>query len=341
MGRASASEGRTRGRLLAVALGLGVTLAGLTHGYASSSGEDAAYRWLERMREAAATLNYEGVFVYRRDDHIETIRVIHRVTDSGEQQRLTSLNGAPREVLRDGKAVTCIRSDSRSVLVDETGGHGVMAAALRQADDRLWANYRLTLGGNERVAGRLTRELRIEPTDHFRYGFRLWLDEQSGLLLKSSLVNTEGDSVEEYMFTSIDLLASIPDSELQPEVAAQEFDRRTTAPSDDARAGSASTPDLPWSVGWLPAGFAKKGYAREALPGSAEPVDHLVYTDGLAAFSVYVERANPHHAPFEGISRMGAMAAFGRRLGDLHVTVLGEVPVITVERVGQSIDRQR
>ena len=327
-----AGSARTRTRLLT----LGWAAAVLAFSGAGASAGDDPYRWLERMREAARALTYEGVFVYRHGGDIETIRVIHRVTEGGEQERLTSLNGARREVLRDRHRVTCIFSDNRSVLVDESRGRGLFASALRQSDDRLRGHYRLSLGGQERVAGRLTRELRIDPADEFRYGYRLWLDEQTGLLLKSQLVDERGGTLEEFLFTNINLPETIPDTMLEPEVSGEGFDWHTTPD------GQASSPADPSGilVEWVPPGFVKSADSREPLSGGHQPVQHLVFTDGLAAFSVYLEPVAPGKTPFEGLSQMGAMSAFGARLGDHHVTVIGEVPRTTVDRVGRSVQRK-
>lgn len=316
---------------------LGLTLLlGFQAAFAAPEGDQDPYRWLERMREAARSLNYDGVFVYRHDGGMETIRVIHRVSDGREQERLTSLDGAQREVLRDPERVTCILSDNRSVLIDESRGRGLFVSALRQADDRMRGHYRLGLGGQARIAGRDARELRVTPTDEFRYGYRLWLDVATGLLLKSQLLGESGTVLEELLFTRVELPETIPDSALQSEVASEGFDRHTT-PVSEAQPGPAS-PE--WSIGWIPPGFSKHGHSREPLSGVHAPADHLVFSDGLAAFSVYLERLPPGGQPFEGLSQMGAMTAYGGRVGEFQVTVIGEVPRITVDRVGRSVQRR-
>lgn len=328
---------RTQARRHRRARWLGLTL--LLAVQAVSAGlerEEDPYQWLDRMREAARSLNYDGVFVYRHDGGMETIRVIHRVSGGREQERLTSLDGAKREVLRDHERVTCILSDDRSVLVDESRGRGLFGSALRQADERIRDHYRLELGGRARIAGRDARELRVAPADEFRYGYRLWLDVDTGLMLKSQLLDEKGAVLEELLFTRVELPETIPDSVLQPEVASEGFaHHRTTAP--DAP-GEALLPD--WSVGWVPPGFSKTAQSREPLAGVHAPADHLVFTDGLAAFSIYLERLRPEGAPFEGLSQMGALSAYGGRVGEFQVTVIGEVPRVTVDRVGRSVQRQ-
>lgn len=330
------SDSTPRGRHLRLRwLGLTLLLA-FQAASAGLEGEQDPYHWLERMREAARTLNYDGVFVYRHDGGMETIRVIHRVSGGREEERLTSLDGARREVLRDPERVTCILSDNRSVLVDESRGRGLFGSALRQLDDRMRGHYRLDLGGQARIAGRDARELRVTPADEFRYGYRLWLDVATGLLLKSQLLDEKGVVLEELLFTRVELPETIPDSVLQPEVASEGFDRHTTPVSETPP--SVVPPEL--SVGWVPPGFSNTGHSREPLSGLHTPADHLVFTDGLAAFSVYLERLAPGGAPFEGLSQMGALSAYGGRVGEFQVTVIGEVPRVTVDRVGRSVQRR-
>jgi sigma-E factor negative regulatory protein RseB len=310
-------------------------------GTAATAQDRNAEALLERMRSAAASINYVGVFVYRRNGQMETIRIVHRVSEDGEQVRLTSLNGAPREILRDHRGVTCVRSDHRSVLVNESRGHGVFpGAALRTAGPGVGPHYRVSLGGEERVAGRPTREVRVEPTDAFRYGLRLWLDNETGLVLKSTLLDGQGQELEQFMFTSIEVPATIPAEDLAPEVSSEGFAWQTTpAPKAEAR-GEPAAAEPAWMVGWVPPGFAQSAHSRESMPGVRHPVEHLVFTDGLAAFSIYLERVDTERPPLEGASRVGAMTAYATHTADHQVTVLGEVPVATVERVARSVARR-
>ena len=319
-------------------LWMGITLAVAAQAAtAGPAGDQDPSRWLERMPVATRTLNYEGVFVYRHSGGMETIRVIHRVVDGKEQERLTSLDGDRREVLRDPERVTCIWSDNKSVLVDESRRRGLLGSALFQADDRLRQHYRLEMGGHARIAGRAAQEVRVAPVDEFRYGYRLWLDVGSGLLLKAQLLDEKAAVLEELLFTRIELPEEIPDNVLEPEVASEGFDRHTNA-GPPVPAPKAAPPQ--WAVSWVPAGFHQTGYSREPLVDGQAPVDHLVFSDGLAAFSVYLERITGERSPFEGLSQMGALAAYGKRIGEFQVTVVGDVPRVTVDRVGRSVQRR-
>jgi sigma-E factor negative regulatory protein RseB len=225
------------------------------------------------------------------------------------------------------------------VLIDESRGRGLLSSRLRASDDGFLEHYRVSLGAEERVAGRKTREVRIEPVDEFRYGFLLWLDQQTGLLLKSAVVGVDRKPVEELIFTSIVLPDSIPENAVRPEVSEDGFERRTLTEPERPPARAEDTEPSPWRFGWLPPGFSQSVHSRDALGGTSGPVEHLVFTDGLAAFSVYLE-AIGSGAPLEGATQVGGLSAYGRRLGDHQVTVLGEVPSETAGRVARAIERR-
>ncbi len=289
--------------------------------------------WLKRMSEASKTLNYEGTFVYRQGAHLESVRIIHRADADGGKERLVSLNGVPREVLRDGAQVTCILPDHHAVVVESRRSKGRLAASFEAVNERLESYYSFSVGDSDRVAGRTTQVIRIEPRDKYRYGYELWLDEETGLLLKSALLDGSAKVLEQVLYTSMSMPENIPDTMLEPETSGEGFTWYTNdGPKPDTQVTGSD-----WQVGRLPAGFALKSSEEEPIRSSDAPVRHMVYSDGLASFSVYVERLTADKEPFVGLSQMGAMSAFGKVNGDYQLTVVGEVPSNTVEQVGQAV----
>ncbi|MDX1513133.1 MAG: MucB/RseB C-terminal domain-containing protein [Gammaproteobacteria bacterium] len=295
--------------------------------------EESAQRWLEKMAEAFQTLNYDGTFVYRNGDRMESMRIIHRASPDGERERMFSLTGAAREVLRDRDKVTCILPDDRSVVVAKSRPRSV-ALHIFDPRDGFAKFYRLSAHPGERVAGRETALVSVQPLDEFRYGYRLWLDRVSGLLLKSELVNQAGGALEQIVYTQIRMPAHIPDSLLEPAISGEGF---TWYTDDRATGKRADAGNDGWTVGWLPEGFRMSDWAYDPTGSSRTPVEHLVYTDGLASLSVFIERLDDAKERLDGHSSMGAINVFGRVAGDFQVTVVGEVPEATVERVGLSV----
>jgi sigma-E factor negative regulatory protein RseB len=183
------------------------------------------------------------------------------------------------------------------------------------------------------VAGRKTVSVHIRPRDAYRYGYLLWADETSGLLLKASLFDDQGGMVEQYMFTQVSIGKPISESELKPQYTAKEIvwqraDNEPPAPSTGQ-----------WVAARLPSGFSLSARLMRKLPGRKQPVEHLVYSDGLAVVSVFIERVDAEAKPnvLSGLTHMGAVHAFGKTIDGYQVTVLGEAPAKTVDMIGESV----
>ena len=66
--------------------------------------------WLERMNRAVEELNYRGTFVHVLDGTPETLHIVHRHADGQSGERILSLDGARREIVRQAApplAVPC------------------------------------------------------------------------------------------------------------------------------------------------------------------------------------------------------------------------------------------
>lgn len=315
--------------------GFAVVVALLLSGVATAD-EHSAQDWLERVNGALRELNYTGTFVYRYDGNIETLRIWHKaLPDGGERERLHSLTGDAREILRDDDTVTCILPDSESVVVDRRQASNPLSEPLPSDIDSLRAHYRFRMAGSGRIAGRDAVRVVIEPRDDARYGHALWIDRESGLLLRSDLHGEDGKTLEQIMFVSLELMDELPDSALEPHLSGEGFTWTRRSP----QRRPPEEPDDSWQIGDLPAGFELRMSEMHPLPGSDGAVRHHVYSDGLATVSLYIDR-QVHADVLEGLSRMGAMNAYGRVIDDYQVLVVGEVPAATVERMAHSLERR-
>ncbi|MDZ7754309.1 MAG: MucB/RseB C-terminal domain-containing protein [Gammaproteobacteria bacterium] len=288
---------------------------------------------LEGIGESARKLTYDGVFIYRQGDDIETVRIIHRADERGERERLISLTGAPREVVRTDIHVTCVNSRRRSVFVEalplQPPLSGLSISAHQDIDD----HYQFSVGPGERVAGRKTTRLVITPRDVFRYGYALWIDQESGLLLRSDLMGEDGEVLEQMLYTQLRFADAIPDHLLDSPLLTDGYTVHEPVGDGAARPGIRREPQ--WRIQWVPEGFkSHQVIATEQTEGWSE---HHLYSDGIATFSVYVEPLAPGTEPYEGLSTMGGLSAFGRVAGINQLVVVGEVPTATVTRVGDSV----
>jgi sigma-E factor negative regulatory protein RseB len=318
MQRSSAMKRGDNLRLLHLALAL--TLGSIWSD-AALAAERAPREQLARMSDALRSLSYEGILVYLHDNKLETLRVVHRVEEGQIREQLVSLNGPVRTLTREKGKVTCELSNSHPISVP---GHGLKHDLLhaRAIDPGAFADHYLIHPlGSARVAGRQADVVGIVPGDELRYGYRFYLDRESGLPLKSDLMGQDSDPIEQIMFTFLRLEA---ESKPFPAVVVPALEPR----QEDA---AVRAPDsVPWKFVELPAGFTlvMQDSWRDT---SGQSVVHFVLSDGLASVSVYVE-SDPQEG-LEGATRIGAVHAAGSRVSGHQVTVVGEVPSVTVQAV--------
>jgi len=287
-----------------------------------------------RMHQAGRSLDYEGTFVYQHGDQLESLRIVHKTGAGGARERLVSLNGAPREITRNDSEVRCYLPDESAVLVEHRrADNRNFPALLPDSLAQLQGHYKILVGKEGRVAGRKAVSVRIMPRDAYRYGYLLWADEASGLLLKASLLDERGGTIEQYMFTQVSIGKPIAESELKPQYPTKGIVWQRA----DDKPPAASTGQ--WAAARLPAGFTLSARMMRMLPARKQPVEHLVYTDGLAVVSVFVEKVGDEASPnvLSGLTHMGAVHAFGKVVGGHQVTVVGETPAMTVDMIGESV----
>ena len=279
------------------------------------------------MGLALRSLDFEGTLVYLLDSRLETLHLVHRVDGGQVQERLVSLSGPVRVVTRSRGQVTCTMRDGHPISVKSHSGRWLLRT---QPIDpaALAGRYRVELQGSARVAGRETDVVSIVPLDALRYGYRFHLDRETGLPLKSDLIDLDGNMIEQLLFTSVTLG--------EPEASPPPLPDNPETVADAAPAPAAFTT---WHFDSRPAGFEQTMHDAMQDP-SGVPVEHFVFSDRLSSYSVYIELDADDG--LQGVTRMGAAHAAGRRVGDYQITAVGEVPAATVEAavVGVSAARE-
>lgn len=287
--------------------------------------------WLERMNKALTTRNYVGVFTHMRGDRAETLRIIHRVKGTDVSERLLSLDGSEREFIREGDQLTCYFPDRREVLVERGSPDALLALpSLDEGDSNV---YEIQGGERERLLGRKTRMVALTPRDEYRYGYRLWIDEETSMPLKTQLCDQQGKVIEQILFSNIDLPERIPDSMFKPVVDASNY-RWLRAERQQLPLNT--TPAL-WAAMRLPPGFRMATQGAQSMPGSSEPVAHLVFTDGVASVSVFIEPRKADAPAQQGAARVGSSSAFSTVVDGHQVTAVGEVPANTVQFIATQV----
>ena len=295
------------------------------------------------MVRASRSLDYIGTFVYRNGSTLRSMKIIHRADIEGSRERLVALSGAAREVIRDGERVTCIFPDDRVVVIARRRpGRLYPSTAFDPEvaiDSAIGEFYVLTRNGTERVADREANVVSVRPKDRYRYGLRLAVGRDTGLLLKMELLDSDSTVLEQIVYTHLELPASIPDEALKPRISDAGFTRYEAGVPESAGHDSAVRAQE-WTIGWLPAGFRMTDESFGRIQPGGDSVDHRVYSDGLASLSIFIERALLAGDRMEGLSSVGAVNAFSRVIDEYQLSVVGEVPGIAVERVAASIRKQ-
>jgi len=293
---------------------------------------------LQRMLDSMRTLSYTGTFVYLHGSQLESLKITRSLRDGQELERLVSLNGSAREVLRDQRSVTCVMPESRAVSIDQKAPGSGLWPQLDPDLERLQGHYLLQPLGEFRVAGRPARVVGVIPKDKLRYGYRFYLDSESGLPLKTDLMSEEAEPLEQIMFTSLELAPA--DSRLPEQSAARGDFRKSLRKPPQQRA-----PDQPgdWAFGELPNGFVLQMQNRWS-DEAGRSIEHFLLSDGLASVSLYVEKET--REGLQGGAHVGAVNAWGGTVETHQVTAVGEVPEQTVRQVVESLryrggDRKR
>jgi len=290
---------------------------------------DAALDWLNRAAAAAKQQNYNGVYVYQHGEHVEVLRVLHRTDATGELEKVEVLDGTPRKFLRVNNDVYCHLSDGKSVRLERNALRRFFPALLPAQPVGLLDYYEARLGGTERVAGRLCQVVTLEPRDGYRYSYNLWLDKQTGLPLKSRVVNSSGGVVSMFVFSEIQI-GKVPDVRLF---------RNDLAGKRIHKASLDNPPEVAWDV-TPPPGFERVQEAVRSLPGKQAPVTHLVFSDGLSVLSMFVEPIDPQVQNLRGLSAEGVIGIYAREVDGYTVTTLGEVPNSALIETGNSVKRK-
>jgi sigma-E factor negative regulatory protein RseB len=311
------------------------TVLGLAAGSTAAAplADEEALEMLERIARAARELSYVGTFVYQHGDHVETSRIVHLVDASGEYEKLEALDGPRREIIRNNDEVLCYYPDAKIVRSEKRVARRTFPALLPEQLSALTQFYEIRKGEVERIAGHDSQALVLDPKDGMRYGHKLWADTESGLLLKARMVNENQHAVEQFTFTQLSIGSGVTRDMVKPSFNVRFPEWRL----DRFANNTASNIESGWVVKQYPAGFRKIMEMRRSKQGSSIPIVHLVYSDGMAAVSVFIEPVAGRTGIHEGLSRKGAINIYIRTLESQVVTVLGEAPAATVMQIGNSV----
>jgi sigma-E factor negative regulatory protein RseB len=283
--------------------------------------------WLRKMHQATQRLSYVGTFVYQNADRTETSRITRYAAEDIE--KLEVMNGVPREIVRTRDKIRCYLPDSRVVKVDRRVDRD-FPGLLPEQIAALARHYDISLGETRRIAGFDCQAVVLQPRDNLRYGYRLYADVGSGMLMRADTVDTTGRNIEQFMFTQLSL-GNVTREMVRPRHAVKDW-RIENAEAAPARlAGWGLAAELP--------GFHKVTELKRRL-GESRAAGQMVYSDGLAAVSVFIEPLEGRRDPpvQRGLASMGAIHIYTREVANHVITVVGEAPAVSVQRIADAVE---
>jgi len=304
--------------------------------FAASARAEEANQWLARVAKAARELSYVGTVVYQRGTRVESSRLVHLYDGGKETEKLVSLDGPAREVIRNMGEVRTYFPDAQVVRVEPRTFRNAFPSVSSEQQKSLAQFYDFRALERERVGGHIADVVAFEPRDGLRYGHRFWSDVDTGLLLKARMVNDRGEVVEQFAFTDVQVNAKIEQAMVEPSWPKVPPEWRVKQLS----AGDVEVHETGWGATRVPAGFGKimEGYRK--LQGRKNPVAHIVFSDGLVAISVFIEPFATASVPLGMRPGEGGLNVYSVKQDDNVVTVMGEVPPATVRQIGNSVARR-
>jgi len=330
--------GRT-GAWLLLALLLSLSIPGRVAAQVSKAPfQEVGYRdavaYLTKIRSAAQRLDYTGSFVYQQGSEVRSFRIAHLNRQNITREKLEVLDGQAREYIRTGDEVIGYLPAARRMTVEVRSTQKDFPGLLGASAEQIVQYYEVKKIGAARVAGRHAQVINLLPKDNFRFGYRLWADEFSGLLLRAQTVNEAGEVVEQIAFTDL-VIGKLKMASVRPS-----FQDTRGWHIENSVAGDLDLSQ--WVIKWIPGGF-KKIHAvkrmiadqRSANPSGRE-IGQIVYSDGLGGISIFIE---PWSTQRSGVPvQQGVVNVVGKRHGDFWLTIVGEVPLAAIRQVADSIE---
>lgn len=300
---------------------------------------------LKKIQAAAQRLNYTGTFVYQQGNLVRTSRITHLLEGRNEIEKLEVLDGKAREYIRTNEDITCYLPETRTLLVEKRVTKDVFPAIVAAAPADLAEHYDIKKGETGRVAGYDCQAVVLAPKDDLRYGYKLWAEKSTGLLLRAQTINEKNEVIEQIAFTQLGI-GNIDRRQVRPSVGNTNGWHIENAVMEQVDLSN-------WLVKSLPPGFTRIRELRRLVsdtpaqsgPGatgqgslqlSQREVSQIVFSDGLAAISIFIEPGTQSRT--EGSMRQGATNIVGKRLGDYWLTVVGEVPPAAIRQIANSIE---
>lgn len=301
----------------------------------SSLAADDAWLLLQKTAFAARELNYQGVFVYQNGKQTRSVQITHMYSAGQEMTRNVVLdNGVqtsqPREVYSQGNNIVIMRPQNQKMVIEKRRGQNLFPAMLPTDLQAIEASYTARMGATEYVAGREAQIIELVPNDAFRYGYKIWADTEFGLLLKMTLQDNKNQTLEQIAFTQLSMLNSQDVNWFRPKIDVS----KSYVMEDNTAVNHVTTN---WIVTELPVGYVKVDHIALVVSGKVAPVDQMIFSDGIASVSLFIEPLTKGMRPKMGHMLIGSTNICANVIDGYQITVVGEVPEATVMQIAKAV----
>lgn len=298
--------------------------------------------WLLRIHEAASHRNFQGTFIVSSSGGVSSARIAHYCEGPNEFERSESLDGQTRHVYRHNDVVTTLLPGAKTATVEQRAQVAEFPSLLQAGDDRIAEFYEVRPQGAERVAGHETNVLVVKPRDGYRYGYRLWADQATGLLLRADVLGERNEVLETSAFSDVTIgVKPQPDTVLGPmkKLDAYRVTRPVLAPTKLEAEGWAMRQTVP---GFRQVSCVKRpldNAGDAATAASEQQTVQTIYSDGLTYVSVFIEPYNAQRHVRPMLASVGPTQTLMQQQGDWWITVVGDAPAATLRLFAKGLER--
>ena len=319
-------------RVLAIAALCAAAIGGIA---VPAAAAESLQDLLAKTQRVANELNYQGTFVYSNMNNKEVVQVTHMADEHGFKERLVSMNGAEQEILQTKDGVWCYFPATKQGYYKAERQQSYRAPAIDPSKvNSFRKHYKIKIHESERMVNRTVTRVTFLPNDQFRYRFDLWIDQETGLVLRSDLIDNKGQMIDSYMFVEL----QIDESKLSGAATSAIGGTDYVWSFDPQSMMRVPVVDSPWKVQSVPDGFQRIEHVRTYASADAVGYEHMVFSDELSSVSIFIRKDIENRDSYlDGLSRLGAVNAYSRVFGPYNITVIGEVPDPTVRRIADSI----
>lgn len=308
------------------------TLALALFSLVAQAGSVDHWQSLQKTAVAAHVLSYQGIFVCQAGQQSKSVEIKHIYNGQDEFARNVVLDGSPREVLNQSGEVVIYNPKNEKIVIEKRRGQNMFPAILPTDLDAIKANYSLRAGETERIADRQAQILMLEAKDNLRYSYKFWVDSEYGLLLKSVMLNSRNEVIDSMAFSQLSMIKSMGLDWFKPNI-----DAKKSYVMEDVNPLADKPDNAHWRLKALPEGYVKVDQMMRTVKGKTSPVTHLIFSDGLASVSLFIEPLENGMKPRTGRSLVGNTSFYANVAGNLQITVVGEVPEPTVAKIANAV----